>query len=214
MLARRPMLAIMAALALSGFTVLGETASARPETGKTAPEFTAVDVDGNPVKLSDLRGKTVVLEWTNHLCPYVRKHYEADNMQALQREAAERGVVWLSLISSAPGEFGHVSPDKAKDLTASRNAAPTNIILDEKGTIGRAYEARTTPHMFVINPEGELAFMGGIDNRPTSNPADIEGAENYVRLALDAIAKGEPVATPVARAYGCAIKYAPEVPRS
>lgn len=214
MLARRQMFAMAAALTLSGLIALGGSAHARPEIGKTAPDFAAVDVDGQPVKLSDLRGKTVVLEWTNHLCPYVRKHYGAGNMQALQRAATASGVVWLSVNSSAPGEFGHVSPEKARDLAANQDASPSAIILDEKGTIGRAYEARVTPHMFVINPNGELAFMGGIDSKPTSNPADIETADNYVRLALDSIAKGEPVTTPVARPYGCAIKYAPEEPRS
>lgn len=208
------MLAMTAALALSGFIGFGGTASARPEIGKTAPDFSAVDVNGQPVKLSDLRGKTVVLEWTNHLCPYVRKHYGAGNMQSLQKEATEQGVVWLTLNSSAPGEFGHVTPDKAKDLAASQNAVPTNIILDEKGTIGRSYEARTTPHMFIINASGELVFMGGIDSKPSSNAADIETADNYVRQALNEIANNQAVTTPVARPYGCSIKYAPEEPRS
>jgi peroxiredoxin len=209
-LARRTILALGAAFAFSGLIAVSPAASAKPEIGKPAPAFTGVDTKGNKVSLADLRGKTVVLEWTNHDCPYVRKHYGAGNMQKLQSEAAQDGVVWLTLISSAPGEQGHVSAAQADALTVSRNAAPAHVLLDEKGTIGRAYEARTTPHMFVINPEGTLVFMGGIDNKPTADKADIEGAVNYVSAALDAVKKGGPVPTPVARPYGCSIKYAPE----
>lgn len=211
-LLRRTLLAAGAALALTGFAAL--PAAAKPEIGNPAPDFTAVDTKGNKVSLADLRGKTVVLEWTNHDCPYVRKHYGAGNMQKLQKDAARDGVVWLTLISSAPGEQGHVSPAQADELTASRDAAPAHVIIDEKGTVGRAYDARVTPHMFVVNPEGALVFMGGIDNRPTADKADIEGATNYVQLALDAVKAGKPVETAVARPYGCSIKYAPEAPRT
>jgi hypothetical protein len=131
-------------------------------------------------------------------------------MQKLQTEAAKDGVVWLSVISSRPGSQGHVTPAEADALTDSRNAAPAGVILDEPGTIGRAYGARTTPHMAVIDPQGRLAFIGGIDDKPTAREADIDGATNYVRLALDAVKSGQPVATPVARPYGCSIKYAPD----
>jgi peroxiredoxin len=206
MLASTPFRSALAALALS---VLATSASAAPEIGKQAPDFTATTISGKPVKLSDLRGKTVVLEWTNHECPYVMKHYGAGNMQSLQRDATGDGVVWLTLISSAKGEQGSVTKTEAEELTKSRNAAPSDIIFDEKGQIGRAYEARTTPHMFVIDPEGRLVFMGGIDDKPTARTADIATAKNYVRAALDAVKAGQPVATPVARPYGCAIKYAP-----
>lgn len=208
--ARRTVIAIGAALAFGGLAATAPSAFAKPEVGKPAPNFTGKDSKGNKVSLADLRGKTVVLEWTNHDCPYVQKHYGAGNMQKLQAEAAKDGVVWISVISSAPGEQGHVSPAEADELTASRKAAPAHIVFDPKGTIGRAYDARTTPHMYVIDAKGTLVFMGGIDDRPTADKADIEGATNYVQLALNAVKKGEPVATPAARPYGCSIKYAPE----
>lgn len=208
--ARRTVLAMGAALALTGLTTAAPSAFAKPEIGTAAPAFTGVDSKGNTVSLADLRGKIVVLEWTNHDCPYVRKHYGAGNMQELQTEAAKDGVVWLSLISSRPGSQGHVSAAEADELTASRNASPAHVILDEQGTIGRAYEARTTPHMFVIDRNGTLVYMGGIDDRPTASKSDIAGATNYVRAALDAVKAGQPVTTPVARPYGCSIKYAPE----
>jgi alkyl hydroperoxide reductase subunit AhpC len=185
-------------------------ASAAPEVGKTAPDFSATDIDGKPVKLSELRGKTVVLEWTNNECPYVVKHYGSGNMQALQRDATKDGVVWITLISSPKGQQGHVSPVEAAELTSSRNAAPSQIVLDETSKVARLYEAKTTPHMFVINPEGKLVFMGGIDDKPTTRTSDIATAKNYVRAALNAVKAGQPVATPVARPYGCSIKYAPQ----
>jgi peroxiredoxin len=213
-LPRRTILALGAALAAGGLTGFAPGAFAKPEIGKPAPDFTGVDTKGQQVALSSLRGKTVVLEWTNHDCPYVRKHYGAGNMQKLQTEAASQGVVWLSVISSAKDAEGHVSPAEADQLTASRHAAPAHVLLDEKGSIGRKYEARTTPHMFVIDAEGKLVYMGGIDDRPTADKADIAKARNYVREALDAVRKGEPVRTPVSRPYGCSIKYAPEDSRS
>jgi peroxiredoxin len=200
----------LAALAFSGLALAATAASAAPEVGKPAPDFSATGIDGKPVKLSDLWGKTVVLEWTNDECPYVAKHYGSGNMQALQRDATKDGVVWISLISSAKGEQGWVDPKGAEDLTKSRNAAPSTMVLDESGKIGRAYEARTTPHMFVIAPDGKLAYMGGIDDKPTTRTSDVASAKNYVRAALDAVKAGQPVTTPVARPYGCSIKYAPE----
>ncbi len=207
---RRTILAMGAALSAAAATAVAPAASAAPDIGKSAPAFTAIDTKGNEVTLADLRGKVVVLEWTNHQCPYVRKHYGAGNMQKLQAEAARDGVVWLTIISSHPGSQGHVSPAEADRLTASRDASPAHVILDEKGTIGRAYKARTTPHMVVIDRDGTLVFMGGIDDRPTADKADIEGATNYVRAALEAVKSGQPVETPIARPYGCSIKYAPE----
>lgn len=214
MLARRTLLAVGAAFALCGSLALAPVAIAKPEVGKPAPDFTGTDSKGKSVRLSDLRGKTVVLEWTNHNCPYVRKHYGAGNMQKLQADAAKDGVVWLTVISSASGDQGHVSPAEADKLTASRNAAPAHVVIDETSKIARAYEARTTPHMFVVDAEGKLVFMGGIDDKPSSNTADIPTATNYVRLALDAVKAGRPVETPVTRPYGCSIKYAPEDTRS
>ncbi|MFD2113565.1 thioredoxin family protein [Thiorhodococcus fuscus] len=195
-----------AALILIGLLVAG-TVLAKPEIGAPAPDFTGTDTAGRTWSLSDLAGKTLVLEWTNHDCPYVRKHYGSGNMQALQREATGSGVVWLSVISSAPGKQGNVSPAEADALTKERDAAPTAVLLDPEGTIGRAYGARTTPHMFVIDGSGTLVYMGGIDDRPTSDPADIEGAYNYVRAALSDLAAGKPVTNPVTRPYGCSVKY-------
>ena len=175
--------------------------------GEPAPGFEGVDTGGNVHRLADYRGKTVVLEWTNHDCPYVRKHYGAGNMQAQQREAAAQGVVWLSIISSAPGKQGHVSPEEAGELTRKRKAAPLAVILDSEGRIGRAYHARTTPHMFIIDATGVLVYMGGMDSISTASPDDIPQATQYVRVALQELAAGKPVSTPVTRPYGCSVKY-------
>lgn len=187
---------------------LAPLAHAAPRTGAPAPDFTGRTTSGESLTLSELHGKTVVLEWTNHDCPYVRKHYGTGNMQSLQKEATAGGVVWLSIISSAPGLQGHVEPAEADELSKRRGAAPTHVILDPKGDIGRMYGARTTPHMYVIDPEGILRYMGGIDDRPTTRPSDIEGANNYVRAALEALRAGRQVSTPAARPYGCSVKYA------
>ncbi len=195
--------ALVMACALLG----AATAHAQPTVGKAAPDFTATDTAGATHSLSDFRGKTVVLEWTNHDCPYVRKHYETGNMQALQKDAKEDGVVWLSIISSAPGKQGHVSAAQADELTATREAAPTAVLFDPSGEVGKAYAARTTPHMYVIDAEGTLVYMGGIDDRPTADKGDVEGARNYVREALGAIDRGDAVAAPTSRPYGCSVKY-------
>jgi peroxiredoxin len=183
------------------------SAHAAPEPCKTAPEFSAVDSNGKTVKLSDYRGKTVVLEWTNDGCPYVQKHYSSNNMQTLQKEETAKGIVWLTIVSSAPGEQGYVTGGEANNLTRSRGAAPTAVLLDPEGKIGHLYDARTTPHMFVVNPEGTLVYMGGIDNKPTANLADIKTAKNYVRAALDSVEAGKPVENAVTRPYGCSVKY-------
>ncbi|MBK1633511.1 thioredoxin family protein [Thiohalocapsa halophila] len=197
---------IATAAALCAALIAG-TAAAAPEVGKAAPAFTGTDTTGKTWALAELRGTPVILEWTNHDCPYVVKHYESGNMQALQQEATEAGYTWLSVISSAPGKQGHVSAEQADGLTASRNAAPTAVLLDPKGDIGKAYGARTTPHMFIIDAQGTLVYMGGIDDKPTTNVADVEGAENYVRLAMADLAAGESVGKAVTRPYGCSVKY-------
>jgi peroxiredoxin len=183
------------------------SAYATPQVGKPAPDFNAVDSNGKTVKLADLRGKTVVLEWTNDGCPYVKKHYSSGNMQSLQKEETAKGIVWLTVISSAPGSQGHVSGDEANALTKSRDAAPTAVLLDPEGAVGHLYDARTTPHMFIVNGEGVLVYMGGIDDKATSDPADVKGARNYVRAALDNLAAGTPVENAVTRPYGCSVKY-------
>jgi peroxiredoxin len=183
------------------------SAAAKPEIGKPAPDFSVADTAGKTWTLGDFAGKNLVLEWTNHDCPYVRKHYDSGNMQALQKEAADAGTVWLSVVSSAPGKQGHVSAAEADALTKERGANPSAVLLDDEGAIGRAYGAQTTPHMYVIDGSGTLVYMGGIDDRATSNPADIEGATNYVRLAMADLAAGKPVSKSVTRPYGCSVKY-------
>ncbi len=175
--------------------------------GEPAPDFEGVDTQGKTQRLADYAGKTVVLEWTNHDCPYVRKHYGAGNMQEQQRAAADQGVVWLSVISSSAGKQGHVNAGQADELTHSRNAAPHAVILDPKGDIGRAYGAKTTPHMYVIDGAGTLVYMGGIDNIASANPGDIPRATQYVRIALQELADGKSIGTPVTRPYGCSVKY-------
>lgn len=198
--------AVVATAALAG--PRRASASTVAKVGAAAPPFTAPATTGTSQSLADLRGKIVVLEWTNHDCPYVRKHYETGNMQALQREATGQGVVWLTIISSAPGTQGHVTAPQADELTASRKAAPTAVLLDPKGTVGKLYGATNTPHMYVVDKAGTLAYAGAIDDRPTSRRADVQGANNYVRAALQSVAAGEPVKMPVTRAYGCTVKYA------
>ena len=203
---RLPAIAIATAAAL-GIALMTGTAAAAPAVGEAAPAFTGTDTTGKTWALADLAGTPVILEWTNHDCPYVVKHYQSGNMQALQREAADAGYTWLSVISSAPGKQGHVSAEQADQLTASRNAAPTAVLLDPQGDIGKAYGARTTPHMFIIDAQGTLVYMGGIDDKPTTSLADVEGAANYVRLAMADLAAGEPVDKPITRPYGCSVKY-------
>lgn len=198
--------AAAAAAALTAGALIARTAEAAVQIGAPAPAFSAPDTTGATRSLSEFAGKTVVLEWTNHDCPFVRKHYDSDNMQQLQREAAAQGVVWLSVISSAPGKQGHVSASEADALTQSRNAAPAAVLLDPQGTMGRAYGAKTTPHMYVIK-DGALVYQGGIDNRNSASQASLEGAVNYVRLALADIAGGRPVGTASSAPYGCSVKY-------
>lgn len=178
-----------------------------PRIGGMAPDFVGTDSNGKSIALKDLRGRIVVLEWSNNQCPFVGKHYRSGNMQALQKDATRQGIVWLTVLSSAPGEQGNVSAAEANALTHSRGAAPTAVILDPSGAIGRAYGARTTPHMFVIDKSGTLVYMGGIDDKPTTDVADIPTAKNYVRLALTAVVAGTPVQDPVTRPYGCSVKY-------
>jgi peroxiredoxin len=176
-------------------------------TPETAPAFTLVDAEGVERSLADFRGRTVVLEWTNEGCPYVQKHYSAGAMQALQREATADGVVWLTIISSAPGQQGFVEGDAAREWTARNDAAATHLLLDPDGTVGRLYDAKTTPDMRIIDPEGRLLFVGGIDDRPTNKVEDLDGANNHVKAALADMEAGRAVATPYATPYGCSIKY-------
>ncbi|BBK32169.1 thioredoxin family protein [Allostella humosa] len=184
--------------------------AAAPAIGSAAPEFQLASATGETVSLAQFKGKVVVLEWTNHDCPFVRKHYNGDNMQALQREARDQGVVWLTIVSSPAGEQGHVTPAEAVSLSQSRKAVPAHVLLDPKGTAGRAYAAQVTPHMYVIDPQGQLRYMGAIDDKPSANPESLKTAANYVRPAMAAVLAGKTVDTPVTRAYGCTIKLAPQ----
>ncbi len=205
---RIPSLKVGALLALM-MLGLATQAVAAPKVGEKAPDFVGVDTQGNTHNLSDFAGQTVILEWTNHDCPFVRKHYTSSNMQNQQRMAKEEhGVVWLTIISSSPGTQGHVSAAEADELTTSRDAAPTAVLLDEDGTIGRAYDARVTPHMYIIDASSTLVYMGGIDSNPSANPADIPDATQYVVEALKEMAAGESISEPITRPYGCSIKYA------
>ena len=189
------------------FTAFSMAANARVSVNQPAPDFTAVDSNGKEHRLSDFKGKTVVLEWTNHDCPYVRKHYDSGNMQALQKTSTGKGIVWLSIISSAPGKQGHVSGAEANRLTSSRNAAPTAVLLDESGEIGGLYGAITTPHMYIIDEGGELVYMGGIDSIPSTDTNDISRASNSVDAALNALSCGQRIEDAVTRPYGCSVKY-------
>ncbi|MBL0897885.1 MAG: thioredoxin family protein [Reyranella sp.] len=182
-------------------------ATAGPEVGKPAPLFTGTDSNGKTWSLADLKGKVVVLETTNHDCPYVRKHYSSNNMQEQQREAAAKGVVWLTLASNAAGEQGAVTPAQANELTRSRGAAPAAVLIDPQSKIARAYGATVTPHMYIVDAKGTLVYKGGIDSIPSSSAADVPKAKQYVRVALDEVLAGKPVSEASTRAYGCTMKY-------
>jgi uncharacterized cupredoxin-like copper-binding protein len=182
-------------------------ASTAAKIGAPAPNFTATDSNGKQHNLADFKGKTVVLEWTNHECPFVRKHYDTNNMQKTQKSATSQGVVWLSIVSSAPGKQGFVNGVKANELTKSRNAAPNAVLLDPDGTLGRKYGARTTPHIYIIDPKGNLAYTGAIDDKPTSNKDDVPTAKNYVVAALEAVKAGKAVPNAINQPYGCSVKY-------
>jgi peroxiredoxin len=198
-------LAAISAIAVGRATAVPPATTAR--AGETAPVFSAPDIAGKTVRLGDYAGRTVVLEWTNDGCPFVGKHYDSGNMQALQQKYTAAGVVWLTIASSAPGEQGYVTPADARADLARWRAAPTDFLLDPDGVVGRLYDARATPHMVVIDRTGRLVYMGAIDDTPSTRLADVKTAHNYVAAALDAIAAGQPVAIASTRAYGCSIKY-------
>jgi len=190
---------------LLAFTVVGGAKTAKVD--QPAPDFTLTDSDGNRHSLSDFKGKYVVLEWVNYDCPFVMKHYGSGNMPALQEEYTGKDVVWLSICSSAPGKQGHFETDALKDRMKKEKAVPTAYLIDEDGTVGKMYEARTTPHMYIINPEGTLVYAGGIDNMASTNKDDIPKATNYVREGLNAALEGKTIATKTSKPYGCSVKY-------
>ena len=199
-------LGIISAVGLAGFAAHAGAGSA-VQIGQAAPQFTAADSRGNPVSLNQYRGRTVILEWTNADCPYTHKHYASGNMQGIQALARQNDVVWLTVISSAPGKQGYVNGPAADALTQSRGALPTAVLLDPSGNLGRLYGAKTTPHMFVIDKDGMLRYMGGIDSIATADAGDIPHAEPYLKEAMLAVAQSAPVAHAVTRPYGCAVKY-------
>lgn len=182
-------------------------AHAAPAIGAAAPDFALPDQDGTIRRLSEFRGSVVVLEWTNHDCPFVRKHYNSGNMQALQALAREKGVAWLSMASSPEGEQGHVTGPQARELAESRGAKPAAVLLDHRSVAARAYAATVTPHMYVIDREGVLRYMGAIDSIRSTRVEDVPRAEPWARDAMLAVAEGQPVAQPVTAPYGCVIKY-------
>ncbi len=198
-------LAIAAAFVLAA--AASSLATAAATVGQPAPNFTATDTSGKAVSLSDFKGKHVVLEWVNPGCPFVVKHYSSGNMQGTQKEAVSKGVVWLAISSTAPEASDYKKPTDLAGWMKSQKAAATATLMDDDGKVGKAYGARTTPHMYIVNPGGTLVYAGAIDNKPTSNAADIPGATNHVKQALAESLAGKPVTTASTRPYGCSVKY-------
>lgn len=192
---------------------LAFSAGAAAELNQPAPDFTLPGVTGKVHSLKDYAGKIVVLEWINHGCPFVKKHYGSGNMQKLQEKYTAKGVVWFSICSSAPGKQGHYSIEDWPEIRQKHNSRATDVLLDEDGRVGKAYGARTTPHMFIIDAEGALVYRGGIDDKPSTKPESLEGARNYVAEALDALRTGGEIPASDTRPYGCSVKYANGSPR-
>jgi cytochrome oxidase Cu insertion factor (SCO1/SenC/PrrC family) len=193
------------ALTILSFATLGAQAAA--VVGQAAPNFTATDTSGKTVSLADFKGKHVVLEWVNPSCPYVVKHYGSQNMQGTQKEATAKGVVWLAVNSTAPEHGDYKAPAAMGQWMAGQKAAASATLMDPDGKVGRAYGARTTPHMYIVDPQGKLVYAGGIDNKPTANPADVATATNHVKVALSETLAGKPVSQATTRPYGCSVKY-------
>jgi peroxiredoxin len=176
-------------------------------SGQSAPNFALTDTNGKNHSLSDFQGKFVVLEWTNHDCPFVRKHYDSQNMQNLQKTYTGKGVVWLTINSSAPGKQGNFPAETWNELTKTKGASPTAVLLDTDGKVGKLYGAQTTPHMYIIDPKGTLLYQGAIDSTPSTDSEDISKSKNYVKDALDEAMNGKPVTASSTKAYGCSVKY-------
>ena len=184
-----------------------QVAQAKVEVGQPAPNFQGTDSQGNTINLSDYKGKIVVLEWSNHECPYVVKHYSGGNMQSLQKETTDQGIVWLTIVSSAKGKQGHTTAQEANSVMKAQGAHSTARILDPSGTIGNLYAARTTPHMFVVDTQGIIAYAGAIDSNSSIKSSTIAGATNYVREAVNSLVAGKPVEVASTKPYGCSVKY-------
>ena len=200
---RRLVIWMMVAFAVAGAALAAWAA----RVGERAPEFTATDTNGQVHKLSDYAGKFVVLEWHNRGCPYTAKHYDSGNMERLQHEWTSRGVIWLTVISSAPGKQGYVTASEENEYVKKMNAAPTAVLLDPTGVVGHLYDAKTTPQIFIINPQGVLIYDGAIDDRATTDVGDVKGARNYASQALEEAMAGKAVSIPTTRPYGCSVKY-------
>lgn len=177
------------------------------ESGQRAPDFSLKGVDGKTYKLSEFKGKIVVLEWFNPECPFVHKFYDSKTMQGLQKTAADNGTVWLTINSSAAGKNGHLTAESGAKLFKDQAMNSTALLLDEKGAVARLYSAKTTPHMFVIDKAGKLAYQGALDDRPSAQPSSLDGAQNYVTIALASLAGGQPIKTTSSTPYGCSVKY-------
>ena len=200
---RRSLLTTAAVAALSAAT----RSYAAPAVGQPAPDFTLTDTLGKTVHLSDYRGKLVVLEWVNPGCPYVRKHYSSANMQGTQKETTAQGVVWLSINSTEKASYDYLAPPQLARWMVDQKAAPTLTLMDEEGKVGQAYGARTTPHMYIISPQGTLVYAGGIDSIASSRPEDVKSAVNYVKQVVREALAGQPLSNATTRPYGCSIKY-------
>jgi peroxiredoxin len=193
---------------LSALMLCATPAFAAPAVvGQAAPNFSVTDTSGKAVSLADFKGKTVVLEWVNPGCPYVRKHYDSANMQATQKGATGSGVVWLAVNSTHDSAYDYKKPAEMAAWMQQQKAAATHTLMDSDGKVGKAYGARTTPHMYIVDAKGTLAYAGGIDDKPSANPADVKTAKNHVVAALADIAAGKPVAQATTRPYGCSVKY-------
>lgn len=202
-----PARSLVSSLVVASLVLAATAAAADPTIGQPAPAFQAKDGSGRPVSLAQFRGKPVVLEWTNSGCPYVQHAYKSGVMPALQRSAEKDGVVWLTVFSSAAGKQGYMTAADVGAWKTQTDASPTDVVLDSAGAVGRTYAAKTTPHMFIVDPQGTLVYMGGLDDKPSTKPADAKAAHNYVRAALDDMKAGRPVRAAVTRPYGCAVKY-------
>jgi hypothetical protein len=203
----RPISGLLGAAAMAALIASTQGADVAARPGAPAPAFAATDIDGHTVSLADYAGKTVILEWTNDGCPFVGKHYDSGNMQELQRRFTAAGDIWLTIVSSAPGEEGFVSPAKARADMARWNASPSDYLLDPDGVVGHLYDARATPHMVVIDAKGVVAYIGAIDDKRSTDLADVKTAKNYVAAALDELAAGKKVTIAATHDYGCSVKY-------
>jgi len=201
------LLAVGALVFLVNFSARGKKDLSTLRINEPAPAFTLTDPEGTSHSLSDYKGKYVVMEWINHGCPYVQKHYDTGNMQRLQKEMKEKGIVWLSICSSAKGKQGFYTAAEWKNLSKEKGSVAKAVLLDPEGKVGRQYGAKTTPHMFIINPEGTLVYQGAIDDKPTAYKSDVPKAKNYVKTALVESIQGKPVTTSQTPSYGCSVKY-------